>query len=82
MSAAETVAERVAADRAMFQAGWEAALAAHPPCEHTHPAIADSVARLFPEWDGAAAAHVRSIARFQDWYAEARKEVTALADAA
>ncbi|WP_431794057.1 hypothetical protein [Micrococcus luteus] len=75
MSAAESVAERVAADRAMFQAGWNAALAAHPPCEHVHPAVADSVARIFHGWDGAEAAHARSVARFRTWHAQARAEL-------
>lgn len=85
MSAAESVAERVAADRAMFQAGWNAALAAHPPCEHVHPAVADSVARIFHGWDGADAAHARSVADFHAWHTQARaelKEVDAYADAA
>ncbi|MEZ7690979.1 hypothetical protein O3677_11240 [Micrococcus luteus] len=75
MSAAESVAERVAADRAMFQAGWNAALAAHPPCEHVHPAVADSVARIFHGWDGAEAAHARSVAHFQAWHTAARAEL-------
>lgn len=86
MTAAETVAERVAADRAMFQAGWNSALAAHPPCEHTHPAIADSVARIFHGWDGADAALARSVAHFHEWHAHQRaqqtKAVTPYADAA
>lgn len=75
MSAAESVAERVAADRAMFQAGWNAALAAHPPCEHVHPAVADSVARIFHGWDGAEAAHARSVTHFHAWHAQARAEL-------
>ncbi|MCV7744781.1 hypothetical protein [Micrococcus luteus] len=75
MSAAESVAERVAADRAMFQAGWNAALAAHPPCEHVHPAVADSVARIFHGWDGAEAAHARSVADFHAWHGAARAEL-------
>lgn len=75
MSAVESVAERVAADRAMFQAGWNAALAAHPPCEHVHPAIVDSVARVFAGWDGAAAAHARSVADFRAWHTQARAEL-------
>ena len=72
MNAAETVAERVAADRAMFQAGWNAALAAHPPCEHVHPAVTDSVARVFAGWDGAGAAHARSVTDFRAWHTAAR----------
>lgn len=75
MSAVESVAERVAADRAMFQAGWNAALAAHPPCEHVHPAVADSVARIFHGWDGAEAAHARSVADFHAWHTAARAEL-------
>ena len=75
VSAAESVAERVAADRAMFQAGWNAALAAHPPCEHVHPAVADSVARVFAGWDGEVAAHARSVAHFHAWHAQARAEL-------
>lgn len=82
---ADTIAERIAAERAAFDAGWRAALAAHPPCEHVHPAVADSVARVFAGWDGAEAAHARSVARFRTWHTQARaelKEVNAYADAA
>ena len=82
---AETIAERIAAERAAFDAGWRAALAAHPPCEHVHPAIADSVASMFPSRDGPDAAAARSVARFRTWHAQARaepKEVAAYADAA
>lgn len=82
---ADTIAERIAAERAAFDAGWRAALEAHPPCEHVHPAIADSVASMFPSWDGPDAAAARSVARFRDWHARARaelKEVAAYADAA
>lgn len=38
----------------------------------THPVIVDSVRRMFPEWAGAEAAHARSVARFRDWYDQAR----------
>ena len=38
----------------------------------THPVIVDSVRRMFPGWDGTAAAHARSVARFRDWYDQAR----------
>ena len=40
-----------------------------------HPAIADSVARMFAGWDGAEAAHARSAAHFRDWHTQARREV-------
>ena len=72
---ADTIAERIAAERAAFDAGWRAALEAHPPCEHVHPAVADSVARIFHGWDGAEAAHARSVARFRTWHAQARTEL-------
>lgn len=36
-----------------------------------HPAVVDSVARMFPGWDGADAAHARNVARFHAWH---RKE--------
>ena len=49
----------------MFRLGWEACLKTHPPCEHTHRAIAQSVAEMFPGWDGAHAAHLRSVDRFR-----------------
>lgn len=71
---AESIAERIAAERAAFDAGWRAALEAHPPCEHVHPAIADSVSRIFHGWDGEAAAHARSVARFRRWHSEARTD--------
>lgn len=67
MSAQETIAERVASDYAMYTAGWDACLAEHPPCDHVHPAIEDSVARVFHGWDGPDMAHARSIARFRAW---------------
>lgn len=72
---ADTIAERIAAERAAFDAGWRAALEAHPPCEHVHPAVADSVARIFHGWGGAEAAHARSVARFRTWHAQARAEL-------
>lgn len=75
MSAPDSVAERVEAERAEFAAGWDAALAAHPPCEHTHPAVIASVASLFPGWDGADAALARSITRFRTWHAATRSEL-------
>lgn len=75
MSAPDSVAERVDAERAAFSAGWDAALAAHPPCEHTHPAVVASVASLFPDWDGADAARERSVASFTTWHSQARAQV-------
>lgn len=38
----------------------------------THPVIVDSVRRMFGGWDGAEAAHARSVARFRTWHAQAR----------
>ena len=40
-----------------------------------HPAIVDSVKRMFGDWDGHEAAHQRSVIRFRDWYAASRQEV-------
>ncbi len=57
-----------------YAAAWADALAALPTCQHTHPAIASSVAEMFPQWDGAEAAHHRSVARF---HAERRQGVSA-----
>ena len=37
-----------------------------------HPAVADSVSRMFAGWDGAQAADARSGARFRAWHADAR----------
>ena len=54
---------RVEEDRLLFAAGWRAALRANPPCAHVHLAVADSVARMFPSWDGADAAYARSAVR-------------------
>lgn len=36
-----------------------------------HPAVVDSVTRMFPGWDGTAAARARSATRFHAWH---RKE--------
>ena len=47
-----------------------------------HPAVVDSVNRMFAGWDGADAAAARSVARFRAWHAEARKGANAHADAA
>lgn len=46
----------------------------------THPVIVDSVRRMFPEWDGAEAAHARSVAHFNAWHAQARAELKEVAD--
>ena len=53
------VARTVENELMLYRAGWEDALRTHPPCHHTHPAIAASVAEMFAGWDGAAAAQVR-----------------------
>lgn len=44
-----------------------------------HPAVVDSVARMFPEWDGADAAHSRSVAQFHEWHRTARAELEEVA---
>lgn len=73
---AETIAERVAADRALYAAayaqGHADGLAEGLAQGASHPAVVESVARMFPSWDGAEAAHDRSVARFRDWYDRAR----------
>lgn len=84
---ADTIAERVAADRALYAAayaqGHAAGLAEGLAQGASHPAVVESVARTFAGWDGAEAAHARSVARFRCWYDQARAEgVTRYADAA
>ena len=83
MNASETVAERVAADRALYAAayaqGHADGLAEGLAHGAAHPAVVESVARTFAGWDGAEAAHARSVARFHTWHAQARaglKEAT------
>ena len=61
----DNAARAIEREMILFRLGWDACLTAHPPCEHTHNAIADSVARMFPHWDGAHAAHLRSVDRFR-----------------
>ncbi|MCV7595730.1 hypothetical protein M3B39_010095 [Micrococcus luteus] len=79
MNASETVAERVAADRALYAAayaqGHADGLAEGLAHGAAHPAVADSVARIFHGWDGAEAAHARSVAAFRTWHAQARAEL-------
>lgn len=53
--------------------GLAEGLAAGP----THPAVAESVARIFDGWDGAAAAHARSVTAFRAWHAARREGVAA-----
>lgn len=48
-----------------YATAWADAQATMPTCQHTHPAIADSVARMFQGWDGAQAALKRSVTRFR-----------------
>lgn len=38
-----------------------------------HPAVADSVARMFGTWDGPDAARARSVTRFQTWHSAQRE---------
>ncbi|OOL31603.1 hypothetical protein GQ85_12560 [Rhodococcus rhodochrous] len=79
MSTLETVAERVAADRALYAAayaqGHADGLAEGLAQGAAHPAITDSVARVFAGWDGAEAAHARSVAAFRAWHTAARAEL-------
>lgn len=79
MTAAESVAERIEADRALYAAayaqGHADGLAEGLAQGAAHPAVVESVARTFAGWDGAKAAQVRSITRFRDWHAQAREEV-------
>ena len=79
MNAAETVAERIEADRALFAAayaqGHADGLAEGLAQGAAHPAVRDSVARWVPGWDGAEAAHARSVAHFHAWHAQARAEL-------
>ncbi|MFD7950995.1 hypothetical protein ACFV1Z_07885 [Micrococcus luteus] len=76
MSAAEPVAERIEADRALYAAayaqGHADGLAEGLAQGAAHPAVRDSVARWFPGWGGAEAAHARSAADFAAWHAQAR----------
>lgn len=62
----DEVRDRVEEDRLLFDAGWRAALRANPPCAHVHLAVADSVAGMFPGWDGADAAYARSAVRVRN----------------
>jgi len=90
MSAAENIADRIEEDRALYAAaywrGWQDRDAQAIADGPVHPAVADSVARIFHGWDGAEAAHAQSAAHFREWHAKARARdmegVTALADAA
>lgn len=79
MSAAETVAERIESDRALYAAayaqGHADGLAEGLAQGAAHPAVVESVARIFHGWAGAEAAHARSIAAFKTWHAQARAEL-------
>lgn len=76
MSADETVAERIEADRALYAAayaqGHADGLAEGLAQGAAHPAVADSVARIFAGWGGAEAARARSVTHFHAWHAQAR----------
>ena len=76
MSAVEPVSERIEADRALFAAayaqGHADGLAEGLAQGAAHPAVVESVARIFHGWAGAEAAHARSVARFHAWHAQAR----------
>lgn len=65
-------------DLILYQLAYAAGLEqgrAEVSCPHVHPAIAESVAAIFGPWDGADAAHRRSVARFRD--ETRRKDVAA-----
>lgn len=79
VNAAEAVAERIEADRALFAAayaqGHADGLAEGLAQGAAHPAVVESVARIFHGWAGAEAAHARSVARFREWHTAARAEL-------
>lgn len=66
-------AEAVELEQLTYAAGYAQGHADAAGLGPAHPAVADSVARMFSSWDGPDAAHARSIVRFQQW----REEVTA-----
>lgn len=68
----EPTADRVEEDAILYAAGWRDALAAHPPCDHVHPAVKASVTAMFPEWDGIDEARARSIASAREWHQQTR----------
>lgn len=51
-----------------YQDGYAAGLTDGLAQGPAHPAVADSVARTFTGWDGAHAAHLRSIQTFKVWH--------------
>ena len=61
----DDIARTIEEQMILYRAGWEDALRTYPPCGHTHRAISQSAAEMFPGWDGAHAAHLRSVARFR-----------------
>lgn len=65
----DDAARAIEQDMALYARAWQEGREygrTEVSCFHTHPAVADSVARMFPAWDGARVAHLRSVARFRD----------------
>lgn len=64
----DDAARAIEQDMALYARAWQEGREygrTEVSCFHTHPAIADSVARMFAGWDGAHAAHMRSVTRFR-----------------
>ena len=69
---APDLAESAELDRMMYatayRAGWTDAAGQGP----AHPAVVDSVARMFGDWPGIEHARSTSVTHFRDWYANTR----------
>lgn len=72
-------AESVELDRALYSTAYRAGWTDAAGLGAAHPAVVDSVNRIFAGWQGVGAARSASVTRFRDWYANTRsaEEVTA-----
>lgn len=72
-------AESVDLDRMMYAAAYRQGYTDAAGQGPAHPAVVDSVNRMFAGWPGIEHARSTSVTRFRDWYANTRsaEEVTA-----
>lgn len=67
-------AEQIDLDRMTFADGYQWGFNDGAGLGAAHPAVADSVKRIFAGWGGLDAARQASVTRFKKWHATTRRE--------
>lgn len=66
--------EQIELDRMTYAVAYKAGFTDAAGLGAAHPAVVDSVKRVFAGWDGLDAAREASVTKFKAWHQQTRKE--------